>query len=134
MRLLQNSLRAKFIKMPKESSRPTSLVTGEIEDFSQLLELLKMRFFRIINHLTIYVYILVVCGSAVVTDYLLLGLIERLLIVNVQRYPMVALWFDRAKIAIALLCILVAFVIGVFSTIYQIKTYMTASRESDQVR
>jgi hypothetical protein len=93
---------------------------------------LRQRFFRALNYLSLYAYIIVVWGGALLTDYLLLWLIAWLLREDIARYPIVALWFDYARISLAFLLIILAVVHGILSTISQIKMDWALSRRVEE--
>ena len=89
------------------------------------------RYFRALNYLSIYAFILVVYSGALATDYLLFLLVEWLLRDDVQRYSLVALWFDYARTGLALMLIVSAFVHGIISTYSQVKLDLMLSREGE---
>lgn len=108
------------------SSNQAVAVRTRFEEFKEKGE---ERFYRALNYLTIYLFIIVVYGGALVTDYLLFALMEWLLKVNVERYPVVALGFDYARIGLAALFIIAAVFHGIISTINQMKLDIQLSRE-----
>ncbi len=66
-----------------------------------------------------YLFIVGAYGGAVLADYVIFQLIELLLAPDVQKYALVATWFDYAKIGLALMLIICAVTHGLFST-YQL--------------
>jgi hypothetical protein len=90
------------------------------------------RYFRALNYLSIYAFIIIVYGGALLTDYTLFFLISWLLKEDIQKYSIVALWFDFARIGLALLLIILAVTHGIISTYTQIKLDIQLSREGEQ--
>lgn len=90
------------------------------------------RFYRALDYLSIYAFILVVYGGALITDYLLFLLIWTLLKEDVEKYPIVAQGFDYARIGLALLFIAGAVIHGIISTISQIRLDYTLSQEGEK--
>ena len=90
----------------------------------------KKRFYRALDQLIIYAFILVVYGGAVGVDYLMFLYLWWLLGEQVREYPFVALAMDYARIGLAVLFIIGAFVHGVISTISQVKLDLALSREN----
>jgi hypothetical protein len=70
--------------------------------------------------------------GGVVTDYILFSLLWRLLSEEVQKYPIISLAFDYARIGVALFFLFAALVHGLISTYNQIKLDMTLSREGQE--
>lgn len=108
---------------PSEKARPF--------DRKRIKQRLLDRFYRAVDYLSIYAFILVVYGGAVITDYLLFLLLWSLLNNDVNKYPMVASGLDYARIGLALLFIAGAVSHGVISTYSQIKTDITLAKESE---
>jgi hypothetical protein len=92
---------------------------------------INLRIFRALNYGSIFLFILVVYSSALLTDYILFSFITWLLKDDVQSYPIVALWFDYARIGIALMLIILAVVHAIISTYTQIKLDIKLSKEGD---
>jgi mannitol-specific phosphotransferase system IIBC component len=97
---------------------------------NEFISKLNKRYYKALNYLSIYVYVIIVYGTGLIADYILFALIDMLIIEDTKKYPIVAVWFEHAKIGLALLFISCAVIHGVFSTIGQIKTDYTLSRES----
>lgn len=95
---------------------------------------LSARFYRAVDYVSIYIFVLVVYGGAVVTDYLLFALLWLLLRDEVTKYPLVALGLDYARIGLALLFILSAVVHGTISAYSQIKLDIKLSRQGEGVK
>ena len=93
---------------------------------------LRSRLYRALDYLTIYLFILVVYGGAVITDYLLFLLLWALLGADVREYPLVAMGFQYARIGLALLCIVSAVIHGIISTYSQVKLDIKLSQEGEQ--
>lgn len=90
---------------------------------------LRTRYYRALNYLSIYLFLIVVYGGALLTDYFLILLIEWLLKEDIQRYPIVAQWFDYARTGLGLLLIVLAVTHGVISTISQVRLDLEIARE-----
>ena len=71
------------------------------------------RLYRAFDYLTIYIFILVVYGGAVISDYLLFLLLWSLLGADIKQYSIVAIGFDYARIGLALLFISSAVIHGI---------------------
>lgn len=87
------------------------------------------RLYRAFDYLSIYVFILVVYGGAVISDYLLFLLLWSLLGADIQKYPLVATGFNYARIGLALLFITSAVIHGMISTYSQVKLDIKLSKE-----
>jgi hypothetical protein len=92
------------------------------------------RFFRALDYISIFAFIFLVYGTAVFFDYLLFGLLWRLLSDDVNKYPIVALGFDYARIGLALLFIAGAIVHGIISTISQIQLDIKLAQEGEETK
>jgi len=91
----------------------------------------KQRLFRALDYLSIFAFIVIVYGSAVLADYLLFLLLWALLDDEVRKYPVVARALDYARIGLALLFIFSAVVHGVISTYSQIRLDMKLANEGE---
>lgn len=89
------------------------------------------RYYRALDYLSIYAFILVVYGGAVVTDYLLFLLLWALLGEEVKLYPIVTAAFHYARIGLALLFIATAIIHGFISTTSQIKLDLKLAKEGE---
>lgn len=96
-----------------------------------LLQHARSRFWRACNYFTIFAFVLFVYSGALVTDYLLFALMQWLLQDSVRAYPVVATWFEYAKIGLAMLFIFAAVVHGGVSTYSQVKLDVQLAREGD---
>lgn len=92
------------------------------------------RYYRALDYLSIYVFILIVYGAALVTDYLLFALMWALLSDDVKKYRVVAMGFDYARIGLALLFILGALVHGVISTYSQVQLDLKLAKENEYAK
>ncbi|HUG79235.1 MAG TPA: hypothetical protein VML57_17275 [Burkholderiales bacterium] len=81
--------------------------------------------------MSIYVFVLLVYGSALFTNYLLILFIEQLIAEEIQKSALVSLWFERAKIGLALLATFAAVSHGIISTIGQIRLDLQILRGTD---
>ena len=102
-----------------------------LEERERFLNQIRRRYFRALDYLSIYAFIIIVYGGALITDYSLFLLVAWLLREDVQKYPAVALWFDYARTGLALLLITLAVVHGIISTFNQIKLDLALSREGE---
>ena len=91
------------------------------------------RVYRALNYISIYLFILVVYGGALITDYLLFELMSWLLSASIQSYPLVAAWFDYARIGLAFLFIVTAVFHGILSTYGQMKLDLLLAQEGEQI-
>lgn len=89
------------------------------------------RIWRAVNYLSIYAFVTVVYGGAIITDYILFYLIETLIKDDVERYPFVEEWFNYAKVGLALLLIVSAIVHGILSTYSQVKLDLAFLKEDE---
>ena len=89
------------------------------------------RYYRALDYLSVYIFIIVVYGGAVASDYLLFIILWGLLKDDVQKYPLVASGLDYARIGLALLFISSAVIHGVISTYSQVKLDLVLSKEGD---
>jgi hypothetical protein len=96
-----------------------------------VLQNIKRRYYRALNYLSIYVFIIVVYGGALLTEYALFALMTWLLRDDVAKYSLVAIWFDYARIGLALLFIFSGVAHGIISTVGQIRLDLALSREGD---
>ena len=100
-------------------------------DRKRLKRRLLDRLYRAVDYLSISAFILVVYGSAVITDYLLFLLLWFLLSDDVKNYPLVAVGFDYARIGLALLFITGAVIHGGISTYSQVKLDIRLAKEGE---
>ena len=117
----------------QENSSAEQVVPAARERFGkeQFYAKMEERIYRTANYISIYLYIIIVYGGALLTDYLLFTFMDWLLRVDVERYPVVALGFDYAKVGLALLFIIAAVVHGLISTWGQVKLDLALMRESE---
>jgi uncharacterized Tic20 family protein len=93
----------------------------------------RRRFYRALNYLTIYLFVLIVYGGAIVTDFALFQLILWLIAEDATKYPLVALWLDMARIILAILLVIFALVHGIFSTVQQFRMDWGMFREDEGI-
>jgi hypothetical protein len=98
-------------------------------DKQQLSQRVTKRFFRALDYVSIFMFVVIVYGSAVIADYILFLLIWSLLREEVAKYPIVSSAFDYARIGLALLCIAGAIIHGILSTYNQIKIDIELAKE-----
>ena len=114
------------------SSKPTPRTDEEhaalVAWYKQQREL---RLERIKNYFSIYVFILVVYGGALITEYLLVSLMAQLLSDDVARYPIVSAGFDYARIGLALLAIALSVVHGILAVVSQVRMEIELLQEGE---
>lgn len=98
----------------------------------QLKKRIKSRFYRALDYLSIYIFIIIVYGGATIAEYLLFSLLWLLLSEDVQKYPIISLALDYARIGLGLLFISSAFVHGALSTYHQIKLDFRLAKEGEK--
>ena len=103
--------------------------SGTIE---QVNAQVRKRLFRALNYLTIYVFVIIVYGGALLTDYVLFELIAWLLADDVKEYALVAQWFDYARMGLALLLVVCAVTHGIISTVSQIRLDIALAKEGQE--
>lgn len=91
-----------------------------------------MRLYSALNYLSIYAFIVIVYGTALIADYLLFLLMWWLLSNEVQKYPLISLACDYARIGQALLFIVSAFVHGLISTYTQSRLDLKLARVGEE--
>ena len=111
------------------STKPPSNEHGLVKEStsSRLRELL----WHASNYLSIYIYILVIYGGALVTEYVLLALIEFLLGPDVEQYPIFASVFDYLRVGLGLLVAVMAVLHAVIITFNQVRRDMELSRKDE---
>ena len=114
---------------PEATPQSNDKHTARIAWYKQQREL---RFERIKNYLSIYLFILIVYGGALITDYLLFELMAWLLRDVVAAYAIVATWFHWLNVGLALFAMVAALVHGVISTISQVKLDIKLSGEDEE--
>jgi hypothetical protein len=84
---------------------------------------------RALNYLSIYAFVIVVYGGAILSDFILFELVARLLVAEIQQNGMVAHWFYLARTGLALLSIFLAVVHAIIATIRQLQLDWKLSKE-----
>lgn len=92
----------------------------------------KVRFYRLLNYIALFLFILLVNGGLLATDFILFSMVEWFLHNDVQKYPLLAMWFDYVKIALAFLVLLAAVVHGILSLVTQVRIDWKISRELER--
>ncbi|HEX6289644.1 MAG TPA: hypothetical protein VFZ66_10665 [Herpetosiphonaceae bacterium] len=110
------------------------VLTPQLDDAQLLRQQIRGRYYRALNYLSIYLFIIVVYGSGLIVDYLLFSLMWWLLDEEVQRYYLVATGFDYARIGLAMLFIVSAIVHGSLSTYSQIQLDIALFKEGNEAR
>lgn len=87
------------------------------------------RLYRALNYVSIFVFILIVYGGALITDYLLFQLMWALLSEEIQQYPVVEQAFSFARIGLALMFIAGAVIHGMLSTYSQVRLDISLMNE-----
>lgn len=91
---------------------------------------LRRRFYRSLDYLSSYAFLLIIYGGFLFTEHSLLSLVVWLLRnTTVAKCHIVAQFFEFAQIGLALLVVINALVHGIFSTISLIKIDLATSKE-----
>jgi hypothetical protein len=98
----------------------------------QYQDRLKRRFYRTIDYASIAISILVIYGTVLVADYLLVKLIEYLFRSEMNASPFLASVFKGVKVGLALLTFVVSLIHGVRSAWEQYKLETQLIREDEK--
>ncbi len=115
-----------------DNEQPAKTVSAKFFDKEIVRLRLISRLYRAFDYLTIYLFILVVYGGAVISDYLLFLLLWSLLGADIKQYSLVSIGFDYARIGLALLFITSAVIHGIISTYSQVMLDIKLSKEGEQ--
>lgn len=85
------------------------------------LQNVRIRFYRGLDYLTLFLYVVVVSVGALLADYLIVFAVERTVASAVAKYPVVALAFDWFQIGSAFLVMMGAATHAVFSAYSQFR-------------
>lgn len=92
---------------------------------------LRLRFFKGLDYLALFIYSLVIALAAFLADYALVWVINLLIEPTIAKYSEVSAIFDWFQIGSACLALIVAFVIAFFSALSQMRfAYETATEPS----
>ena len=89
----------------------------------------KSRFFKGLDYLTLFIYVVVVSVCALLADYIIILAIEFTVASDISSYPIVSQAFDWFKIGSAFLVLIAAAVHAFFSAWSQIKFEIETARE-----
>lgn len=106
--------------------------TDRVDVKERVMRRIRDRYFRALNYVSIYVYVILVYGGALISDYFLFWLISRLLSEDIRQYPVIALWFNYVRIGLAWSLIVCAITHGFLSTYKQVKLDIALSREREE--
>lgn len=104
---------------------------AHISDSEKIKQAISLRYYRGLNYISIYGFILVVYGGALLTDFALFQLMWVLFKDDVTKYQWIALGFDYVRIGLAGLFLINAIIHGIFSTISQIKLDLVLAKEDE---
>ena len=90
---------------------------------------LRGRFYRSLDYLSSYAFLLIIYGGFLFAEHSLLYLVVWLLRDTVAKFHVVAQFFEFAQIGLALLVVINALAHGIFSTISLIKIDFATSKE-----
>lgn len=106
----------------------------QISDSEKIKKTISLRYYRGLNYISIYGFILVVYGGALLTDFALFQLMWALFKDDVTKYEWIAIGFDYARIGLAGLFLLNAIIHGIISTVSQIKLDLALAKEDESER
>jgi hypothetical protein len=112
------------------TSSPEDKVGSDVA--SSFRKQVKVRFYRLLNYIVLFIFILLVNGGLLATDFILFSMVEWFLHNDVQKYPFLETWFNYVKIALAFLVLLAAVVHGILSMISQVRLDWMISRELER--
>jgi len=92
----------------------------------------RRRLIRAVDYLSLYLFIVVVYGGAIVADYVIFSLMWWLVSEDAKTYPLVAELLDYARIGLAILFIAGAVIHGILSTASQVKLDYGLSKEDQR--
>jgi hypothetical protein len=95
----------------------------------ELRKQIQIRFWRTLNYLSIFVFIIVIYSGFFLTEYILLREVAAFLAEDVREFSIIDIWFKNARIGLAFLMMLVAFVHGIIATYEQMKIDRAISSE-----
>jgi hypothetical protein len=84
---------------------------------------------RAIRYLGLFLYIIIVYGGLLLTDYALLGLVGWLVRDEIASHPILAMFFDSLKVGLALFIMVGALIHGFLSLITLIKLDFAVAKE-----
>ena len=106
-----------------------AVLATQLDDSQLIRRQIRGRYYRALNYLSIYLFIIVVYGSGLIVDSMLFSLMWWLLDEDIQKYDLVARGFDYARIGLAMLFIASAVVHGMLSTYSQIQLDLALLQE-----
>lgn len=105
------------------SENPSFVPSDEKQDalITKFKRTQRIRFFRALNYISIYFFILVVYGGLLIFDYFLFQIMWWVISPDATKYPLISSALDFAKMGLGLLFILGALIHGFISTYSQIQ-------------
>jgi hypothetical protein len=104
-------------------SKKESIVVRE-----KFLENLKVRFYKALDYLILFVYLLVVSICALLVDYILILVLSLLVADDIEKFPIIAQAFIWFKIGSGFLIFIAAIVHSFFSAASQIRNEVESFR------
>ena len=89
----------------------------------------KIRLYKGLSYLTLFIYVVFVSACAFLADYVLVVIIENIVARDISKYPMVSTAFDWFKIGSAFLVFIAAGIHSFFSAWSQIKFELDTIKE-----
>jgi hypothetical protein len=102
------------------------MATDPKDIFSQNL---RTRFYKALDYLTLFVYVVVVSVGALVADYFIVYAIQLTVLPAVLKYPIVSQAFDWFQIGSAFLALIAAGIHAFFSVYSQVKFEVQTAKE-----
>lgn len=94
--------------------------------------LITLRVYRLLNYFALFIFIVLVNGGLLGADFILISMVEWFLHNDIERYPLLATWFNYARITLAFLVLLAALIHGILSMITQVRIDWKISRELEK--
>jgi hypothetical protein len=111
--------------------RGNAQITGQRHENAalELRSQMGIRFWRALNYLSVFLFIIVVYSGFFLTEYILLREVAAFLAEDVKEFPIIDIWFKNARIGLAFLMMIVAFIHGIIATYEQVKIDRAISAE-----
>jgi hypothetical protein len=116
----------------EENSAPSTVGTDDPAITRVFRRQMKVRVYRLLNYFALFIFLILVNGGLLGTDYILFSMVDWVFHDDVQKYPVLAMWFDYVKIALAFFVLITVVVHGVLSMITQVRIDLMISRELDR--
>jgi hypothetical protein len=93
---------------------------------------IRVRFYRLLNYFALFIFIILVNGGLLGTDFVLFSMVDWFLHKDIQKFPVLARWFDYVKISLGFLVSVAVVIHGILSFITQVRIDRMVSRELDK--